>query len=44
MKRKLIIIDKDTGEELERVEFTGGYNIAVTNMHDEDAKGFDIVC
>lgn len=34
MKRKLIVIDKDTGEELERLEFTGGYNIAVTNMHD----------
>ncbi|CAH2213501.1 putative metallopeptidase [Tepidibacter aestuarii] len=34
MKRKLIIMDKDTGEELERVEFTGGYNIAITNIHD----------
>ncbi|MCT4507923.1 MAG: putative metallopeptidase [Tepidibacter sp.] len=34
MKRKLIIVDNDTGEELERVEFSGGYNVAVTNMHD----------
>ncbi len=34
MNRRLIIIDKDTGKEVERLDFTGGYNIAVANLHD----------
>ncbi|MEJ8555119.1 putative metallopeptidase [Tepidibacter sp. Z1-5] len=34
MKKKLIVVDKDTGEELENIDFTGGYNISLTNIHD----------
>lgn len=34
MKKQLIVINKDTGDRLEEVEFSGGYNIVFTNQHD----------
>lgn len=34
MKRKLIIFDEDSGEEIEKIEFSGGYNISVANLYD----------
>lgn len=34
MKKQLIVVNKDTGERLEDIEFSGGYNIAFTNLHD----------
>jgi len=35
MGKELIVIDKESGETLERVEFSGGYNITFTNLDDE---------
>ncbi len=34
MKKQLIVINKDTGDRLEEVEFSGEYNIVFTNQHD----------
>ncbi|WHH58291.1 putative metallopeptidase [Petroclostridium sp. X23] len=32
--KELRVIDKETGHELEKIEFSGGYNITFTNLHD----------
>lgn len=34
MKKQLIVVNKDTGERLEDIEFSGGYNIIFANLHD----------
>ncbi len=34
MKKELLVIDKENGEALERLEFTGGYNITFSNLND----------
>lgn len=34
MNKKIIVMNDDTGETLEEVKFSGGYNITITNVED----------